>query len=194
MTAHQLLASVQARGVVLWREGDALRLQLPPAINTDPGRRARLLDTLRAAKSKLLPLLPDVMERGAPASKTPSGAAPPVAAVHAFEGDPVLEACEAPIASAELREQERVGALLIDAWQALVAGRLAVGSFEIESGRWVTDPACWLHWARRHRAHLLHEHGPTWWDTDVGQILAQDLYAFADWFAVAGLAEEEEDP
>ena len=194
MTAIAFLDDLRERRVELLLDPAApsgLRYRVPRGVVT-----ATVAERIRRTAPLLLPLL------GAP--KTPSDAPmPPEAPRIAIEApmarlgtdvspEPAATATETAIEEDELREQAQVSAVLLSAWRALWAGRLAVAAFEFGPGRWVTDPARWLQWAAKRRAYLLREHGPTWWDTDDGQILARDLYTFADWYEVVGLADPGE--
>ena len=129
------------------------------------------------------------------ASQRPIGGqiTPPIAQTALLEppdakqgvSEPVMEAppaAEDLIGAEERQEQERTEALLLDAWRALVAGRLPIEPFELGHGHRCTRPDRWLLSAVKRRARLLRELGPDWWDTDAGQGLAVDLRAFADWY------------
>jgi hypothetical protein len=53
MQAQTYVESFATRGVLLWREGDALRYKAPPGVLTPA-----VLEKLREAKEKILPILP----------------------------------------------------------------------------------------------------------------------------------------
>jgi hypothetical protein len=66
MNAAAYVESCAARGVILWRDGEALRYKAPPGVLTPA-----VLEKLRQAKPKILPVLPD-----APPVPSISGALP----------------------------------------------------------------------------------------------------------------------
>ena len=203
LTPAEFVATCRRKGIRLRVVGEKIK-----ASGNPPAHPEVFAAYLKAQKPALVEILTGnvfaVAHNPAPAPETAprAGIAPeaptrPVDAPMARLGtdvsqEPAATATETAIEEDELREQAQVSAVLLSAWRALWAGRLAVGAFELGPGRWVTDPARWLQWAAKRRAYLLHEHGPTWWDTDDGQILARDLYTFADWYEVVGLADPGE--
>lgn len=207
MPPSTFVEECRRRGVALELVGapPAQRIRASGVAPVDPARFAAYLKAQKPALVEILTgnvfavahnpaLAPETAPRADIAPEAPTR---PVDAPMARLGtdvspEPAATATETAIEEDELREQAQVSAVLLSAWRALWAGRLAVGAFELGPGRWVTDPARWLQWAAGRRAYLLREHGPTWWDTDAGQILARDLYTFADWYEVAGLAEPGE--
>lgn len=54
MQANAYVEAFQSRGVILWREGEALRYKAPPGVLT-----AEVLEKLRRVKDKILPVLPE---------------------------------------------------------------------------------------------------------------------------------------
>ena len=88
-----------------------------------------------------------------------------------------------PIGEEERADQDRVEQQLRAAWLALREDRLPSGGFDFARGRRCANPGTWLCAAVRRRRRLVEIHGPHWWDTADGQLLALDLRAFADWWA-----------
>lgn len=140
MTAPQLLASVQARGVVLWRDGDALEVKMPEAVAADQALRSRLLDALRAAKGRLLPLLPSTPpEMPSEADKpqkppsVPQDAPPPSLAPDV----PPEAVAAADLGIDPIADAQETIAFLRPFFAALDWSTVKLEAMRLPSGRWV---------------------------------------------------------
>lgn len=109
------------------------------------------------------------------------------------EGPVGLAGESTPVLIPTPEDDARVQRLLVQAWEAMEAGTLPPGPFWLAAGSFAPEPGVWLRKARERRARLFKLRGTAWWEVGEGQRLAQDLEAFAYWFANADLVPLLED-